>query len=141
MSKIDPADFNVITSAFKSIAQEMSDILLLSAYSSIVREAKDCSTCVMDAQARTVAQAEAIPMHMNSLAAAVPFIRAKYDLEKVRPTDAFVTNNPYENGQHLKRHNLHSTDFPRGSAGRLCRQHLPPSRGRRCRRWVECGRD
>ena len=55
MSKIDPADFNVITSAFKSIAQEMSDILLLSAYSSIVREAKDCSTCVMDAQARTVA--------------------------------------------------------------------------------------
>ena len=101
MSKIDPADFNVITSAFKSIAQEMSDILLLSAYSSIVREAKDCSTCVMDAQARTVAQAEAIPMHMNSLAAAVPFIRAKYDLEKVRPTDAFITNNPYENGQHL----------------------------------------
>ncbi len=101
MSKIDPADFNVITSAFKSIAQEMSDILLLSAYSSIVREAKDCSTCVMDGQARTVAQAEAIPMHMNSLAAAVPFIRAKYDLATVRPTDAFITNNPYENGQHL----------------------------------------
>lgn len=101
MSKIDPADFNVISSAFKSIAQEMSDILLLSAYSSIVREAKDCSTCVMDAQARTVAQAEAIPIHMNSLAAAVPAIRAKYDISKVRPTDAFVTNNPYENGQHL----------------------------------------
>ncbi len=101
MSNIDPADFNVITSAFKSIAQEMSDILLLSAYSSIVREAKDCSTCVMDAQARTVAQAEAIPMHMNSLAAAVPHIRAKYDLAAVRETDAFVTNNPYENGQHL----------------------------------------
>jgi len=101
MSKIDPADFNVISSAFKSIAQEMSDILLLSAYSSIVREAKDCSTCVMDAQARTVAQAEAIPMHMNSLAAAVPHIRAKYDLETLRPTDAFITNNPYENGQHL----------------------------------------
>jgi N-methylhydantoinase B len=101
MSKIDPADFNVITSAFKSIAQEMSDILLLSAYSSIVREAKDCSTCVMDAQARTVAQAEAIPLHMNSLAAAVPHIRAKYDFETLRPTDAFITNNPYENGQHL----------------------------------------
>jgi N-methylhydantoinase B len=98
---IDPADFNIIAGAYKSIAQEMCDILLLSAYSSIVREAKDCSTCVMDASARTVAQAEAIPIHMNSLAAAVPHIRAKYDLDAVKPTDAFVTNNPYENGQHL----------------------------------------
>lgn len=101
MTKIDPADFNIVSGAFKSIAQEMCDILLLSAYSSIVREAKDCSTCVMDAAARNVAQAEAIPIHMNSLAAAVPHIRAKYDLETVGPTDAFITNNPYENGQHL----------------------------------------
>jgi len=99
--QIDPADFNVITGAFKSVAQEMQDILLRSAYSSIVREAKDCSTCVMDASARTVAQAEAIPIHMNSLAAVVPAIRAKYDLANLRPNDAFVTNNPYEYGQHL----------------------------------------
>jgi len=99
--QIDPADFNVITGAFKSVAQEMQDILLRSAYSSIVREAKDCSTCVMDASARTVAQAEAIPIHMNSLAAVVPAIRAKYDLANLRPNDAFVTNNPYEYGLHL----------------------------------------
>ncbi|MDH3701660.1 MAG: hydantoinase B/oxoprolinase family protein [Alphaproteobacteria bacterium] len=101
MTRIDPADFNVLSGAFKSIAEEMGDIMLRAAYSSIVREAKDCSTCVMDADARTVAQAEAIPVHMNSLAAAVPAIRKKYDLAAVRPTDAFVTNNPYENGQHL----------------------------------------
>ena len=101
MSRIDPADFNVVSSAFKSIAQEMQDIMLRAAYSSLVREAKDCSTCVMDAAARTVAQAEAIPVHMNSLAAAVPFIKARYDLATVRPTDAFITNNPYQNGQHL----------------------------------------
>lgn len=100
-SSIDPADFNVISGAFKSVAQEMQDIQLRAAYSSIVREAKDCSTCVMDAAARTVAQAEAIPIHMNSLAAAVPAIRAKYDLENLRPNDAFIMNNPYENGQHL----------------------------------------
>ena len=98
---IDPADFNVVSSAYKSIAQEMQDIMLRAAYSSLVREAKDCSTCVMDAQARTVAQAEAIPVHMNSLAAAVPFIKAKYDFATLRPTDAFITNNPYQNGQHL----------------------------------------
>lgn len=101
MTAIDPADFNVVSSAYKSIAQEMQDIMLRAAYSSLVREAKDCSTCVMDAQARTVAQAEAIPVHMNSLAAAVPFIKARYDFATLRPTDAFITNNPYQNGQHL----------------------------------------
>ena len=49
---IDPADFNVLSGCFRSIAQEMSEIMLRAAYSSIVREAKDCSTCLMDAEAR-----------------------------------------------------------------------------------------
>ncbi len=101
MTAIDPADFNVVSGAYKSIAQEMQDIMLRAAYSSLVREAKDCSTCVMDADAKTVAQAEAIPVHMNSLAAAVPFIKAKHDLTTLGPSDAFITNNPYQNGQHL----------------------------------------
>jgi N-methylhydantoinase B len=98
---IDPADFNVLAGTFKSIAQEMSDILQRAAYSSIVREAKDCSTCIMDASGRTVAQAETIPIHMNSLAAAIPFIRERYKFSELTPTDAFITNNPYQNGQHL----------------------------------------
>lgn len=98
---IDPADFNVLSGCFRSIAQEMSEIMLRAAYSSIVREAKDCSTCLMDAEARTVAQAEAIAVHMNSLAAAVPFFRERYDLSKTRPDEMYITNNPYQNGQHL----------------------------------------
>ena len=101
MTNLDPADFNVITGAFKSVAAEMGDIMLRAAYSSIVREAKDCSTCVMDADAKTVAQAEMIPVHMNSLAAAIPYVREKYDIKSVKSTEAYVTNNPYENGQHL----------------------------------------
>ena len=101
MTSLDPADFNVITGAFKSVAAEMGDIMLRAAYSSIVREAKDCSTCVMDADAKTVAQAEMIPVHMNSLAAAIPYVREKYDIKSVKSTEAYVTNNPYENGQHL----------------------------------------
>lgn len=127
MSRMDPADFNVVSSAFKSIAQEMQDIMLRAAYSSLVREAKDCSTCVMDAQARTVAQAEAIPVHMNSLAAAVPFIKEKYDFATLRPTDAFITNNPYQNGQHLNDIIFIMPVFYRGKlaafAGSIC-HHL-----------------
>ncbi len=101
ISAIDPADFNVLTGCFRSIAAEMSDIMLRAAYSSIVREAKDCSTCLMDREARTVAQAEAIAVHMNSLSAAVPYFRQRYDISKTRPDEMYITNNPYQNGQHL----------------------------------------
>ncbi|MEZ5856984.1 MAG: hydantoinase B/oxoprolinase family protein [Hyphomicrobiaceae bacterium] len=101
ISAIDPADFNVLTGCFRSIAAEMSDIMLRAAYSTIVREAKDCSTCLMDAEARTVAQAEAIAVHMNSLSAAVPYFRERYDIAKTRPDEMYITNNPYQNGQHL----------------------------------------
>jgi len=98
---LDPADFNVLSGAFRSIAAEMGDIMLRSAYSSIVREAKDCSTCLMDANGDTVAQAEMIPVHMNSLAAAMDFARRKFDFSTLRPGEAIMTNNPYEQGQHL----------------------------------------
>ena len=98
---IDPADFNVLAGCFRSIAAEMSDIMLRAAYSSIVREAKDCSTCLMDAEARTVAQAEAIAVHMNSLAAVVPYFKELYDISKTQPDEMYITNNPYQNGQHL----------------------------------------
>ncbi|HJM94278.1 MAG: hydantoinase B/oxoprolinase family protein [Alphaproteobacteria bacterium] len=98
---MDPADFNVLSGCFRSIAEEMSEIMLRAAYSTIVREAKDCSTCLMDADARTVAQAEAIAVHMNSLAAAVPYFRQRYDISQTKPDEMYITNNPYENGQHL----------------------------------------
>src|SRR5690606_23992698 len=49
----------------------------------------------------TVAQAEMIPVHMNSLAAAMDFARRKFDFSTLRPGEAIMTNNPYEQGQHL----------------------------------------
>ena len=42
-----------------------------------------------------------IPVHMNSLAAAIPYVREKYDIKALKPPEAYVTNNPYENGQPL----------------------------------------
>ena len=99
MTNLDPADFNVITGAFKSVAAEMGDIMLRAAYSSIVREAKDCSTCVMDADAKTVAQAEMIPVHMNSLAAAIPYVPRSTISNRCRLKR--MSRIIHKNGQHL----------------------------------------
>lgn len=98
---MNAADFAVIGGALRSIAAEMGEVLMLAAYSTIVRESKDCGTCIMDSNGNVVAQAEMMPVHLNSMAAAMDHIRNKYDLSDLQEGEAFLLNNPYENGQHL----------------------------------------
>lgn len=98
---LDPVMFSTATSMFHSIANEMGSVMLLSAYSSIAREAKDTSTCLLDAGGRVVAQSVMIPMHMNSLSSAVAYFREKFDLSATEPDELYVMNHPYANGQHL----------------------------------------
>jgi N-methylhydantoinase B len=99
--KIDPFSLNVLSSSFVSIAREMGINLLRSAYSSIVREAKDASTALLDRHGNVVAQAELIPMHMNSMSQAFKVFAEGFSLEGLEPDDAFVINDPYSGGQHL----------------------------------------
>jgi len=101
VTTIDPITLGILGNNFLAIALEMGTVLLTSAYSSIVREAKDMSTCVLDAEGRLVSQAPMIPTHMNSMALAFARIRALYDIAATGPDDAYVMNNPYEMGQHL----------------------------------------
>ena len=98
---LDPVTFSTTNSMFHAIANEMGTVMLLSAYSSIAREAKDTSTCLMDANGRVVAQSVMIPIHMNSLSMAVAGLRERFDLSATAPDEVYVTNHPYANGQHL----------------------------------------
>lgn len=98
---LDPVTFSTTNSMFHAIANEMGTVMLLSAYSSIAREAKDTSTCLMDANGRVVAQSVMIPIHMNSLSMAVAGLRERFDLASTEPDEVYVTNHPYANGQHL----------------------------------------
>src|SRR3954471_10524580 len=98
---IDPADLNIISSTLRSIASEMGDVICRSAYSSIVREARDCAACITDAEGRMVAQPEMNAIHLNSMAAVFNYARNCIDFTALRPGEALITNNPYNMGQHL----------------------------------------
>jgi N-methylhydantoinase B len=98
---LDPVTFSTANNIFHSIANEMGTVMLLSAYSSIAREAKDTSTCLLDPDGRVVAQSIMIPMHMNSLSSAVQWFREHYDLSRTQEDEVYVMNHPYTNGQHL----------------------------------------
>ena len=98
---IDQATFNIVSHGLHAIAQEMGEKLVRSAYSTIIREARDCSASLLDRRGRVLAQAQFCPIHMNSFGLVFEAFQGRYDLSDMRPGEALITNDPYSGGQHL----------------------------------------
>ncbi len=97
-SKADPATIEIIGNLLLSIAEEMGAALIRSAYSSNIKERKDCSTAVFDAAGRMVAQAEHIPMHLGSMLTIIAEIYQRYPAKTIKEGDMFIANDPYHGG-------------------------------------------
>ena len=76
--KVDPITVEVLSNAFMSIAEEMGGILVRTAYSTNIKERKDCSCAIFNAKGETIAQAEHIPVHLGSMLGIVKEINKKY---------------------------------------------------------------
>jgi N-methylhydantoinase B len=95
--KLDAVGLEVMTHAFASIAEEMGLVLVHSALSPNIRERRDASAALFDADGEMIAQAAHIPVHLGALADAVAAVRA---LEPT-PGELFLLNDPYAGGSHL----------------------------------------
>jgi N-methylhydantoinase B len=95
--RLDPITLSVLTSALSGIAEEMGTLLVRSAYSSNIKERRDCSAALFDASGRMVAQAEHIPVHLGAMPEAVAAVMAR----NPGPGDVHVVNDPYSGGNHL----------------------------------------
>ena len=96
---VDPITLEVVRNALVGIAEEAGAALRRTAYSPNIKERADCSTAVFDADARMVAQAEHIPVHLGSMPASV---RAALDtFGALAPGDQVLVSDPYAGGTHL----------------------------------------
>jgi N-methylhydantoinase B len=95
--RLDPVTLSVLASALAGIAEEMGAVLIRGSYSSNIKERRDCSTALFDAEGNMVAQAEHIPVHLGAMPEAVAAIM-RSDPE---PGDVFAINDPYSGGTHL----------------------------------------
>ncbi len=95
--ELDPVTLSVLASALAGIAEEMGAVLIRGAYSSNIKERRDCSTALFDADGRMVAQAEHIPVHLGAMPEAVA---AMIEREPA-PGDVFALNDPFRGGTHL----------------------------------------
>lgn len=100
-AKPDNVTLNVLMSAFHAAAEEMGVNLLLTARSTIIREARDCSCALLDPAGRIIAEAEHIPVQMSSLSLPMQSCLKKHG-GRISPEEVFVTNDPFLGGQHLQ---------------------------------------
>ncbi|HEV7433821.1 MAG TPA: hydantoinase B/oxoprolinase family protein [Pseudorhizobium sp.] len=99
---LDPTDYAVISQALVAAAREMGEKLIRSAFSTILREARDGSAALLDRDGNTIAQAELIPMQLGTIGSVFQACAATYDLEELTEDDFFIINDPYSGGQHLQ---------------------------------------
>jgi N-methylhydantoinase B len=99
---LDPVDYAIISQALIAAAREMGAKLVRSAYSTVLREAKDGSAALLDASGNTVAQAELIPMQLGTIGHIFQPCAALYPIETLQEGDFFAINDPYSGGQHLQ---------------------------------------
>jgi N-methylhydantoinase B len=93
------ADLSFFAGLFASIADEMLEALVRTAYSSNIKERRDCSTAVFDGGGRLVAQAAAIPVHLGAMPMSVEAALAAF--EDWSEGDVVVLNDPFRGGTHL----------------------------------------
>jgi N-methylhydantoinase B len=96
-SRLDPTTLSVLASALAGVCEEMGALLIRAAYSSNIKERRDCSTALFDAGGRMVAQAEHIPVHLGAMPEAVAAVATR----DPAPGDVYLLNDPYSGGTHL----------------------------------------
>jgi N-methylhydantoinase B len=87
----------VLGALLRAVAEEMGAVLVRSAFSANIKERRDCSTALFDANGRMIAQAEHIPVHLGAMPDAV----AAVIRHEPRRDDVWILNDPYTGGTHL----------------------------------------
>jgi N-methylhydantoinase B len=94
---LDPIELQVLTGALRAACQEMGAVLIRSAHSSNIKERRDASTGLFDADGQMTMQAEHIPVHLGAMPASVRAVLCEHH----EPGVSWVLNDPFAGGTHL----------------------------------------
>ncbi len=98
---MDPITLEGIRNACAAIAEEMNANLIRSGYSPNIKERRDCSCAIFDADGAMIAQAENMPVHLGAMPFSVAAALERYPPETLSPGDAVLVNDPFRGGAHL----------------------------------------
>jgi N-methylhydantoinase B len=95
---IDAIELAIFQSAVHSIAEEMGAALRRTALSPNIKERRDYSCAIFDAQGRVIAMGDHMPVHLGSMPMSV---EAAIEAIALEPGDIAILNDPYFGGTHL----------------------------------------
>ncbi len=95
----DPILREVIAQRIAAIAEQMGIVLEQTAMSVNVKQRRDFSCAVFDAQGELIANAPHVPVHLGAMGRTVKAMIDRF--QQMHPGDCFVTNDPYQGGSHL----------------------------------------
>jgi N-methylhydantoinase B len=98
IGRVDPTRLEIFKNVFHSVAEEMGAALRRSAFSPNIKERRDYSCAVYDADGQVLAMGDHMPVHLGSMPASVAATRAAFPLE---PGDIALLNDPFAGGTHL----------------------------------------
>src|SRR5690348_1183933 len=98
-TRITPVTLEIFRGTLTAIAEEMGTVLMLSSYSPNIKERRDFSCALFDAQGRLIAQAAHMPVHLGSMPDSVAAALAT--IASFAPGDIIAVNDPYLGGTHL----------------------------------------
>ena len=96
--RFDPTTLEIYRALYTSVAEEMGIALRRTAFSPNIKERRDYSCAVFDADGRVIAQGDHMPVHLGSMPMAVA---AALKTVRLEPGDVVALNDPFAGGTHL----------------------------------------
>ncbi len=97
---VDALTLTVVRHKLLASAEEVVETMVRTCFSSLLNQAHDFSAVILDAEARVVAQAERVPIHMGAMPFAIRAMAGAFAGE-IREGDVLMANDPFWGGSHL----------------------------------------
>jgi N-methylhydantoinase B len=98
--EVDSVTLEVVRNGCVAVAEEMNANLVRTGYSPNIKERRDCSCALFDADGEMVSQAENMPVHLGAMPFSVAAAVDAFEGE-LGPGDAVLLNDPFRGGAHL----------------------------------------
>ena len=98
---MDPVTVEVVASGLAAGAREMGITMRQTSSSTIFNEGNDYSCGIFNAGTELVSHGEFLPIHLGSLPYSVSYAIDEVGVDRFRPGDSIILNDPFRGGSHL----------------------------------------
>ena len=99
MRNVDMISLQVVMNGLQSITDEMNMALIRTAYSTNIKDRRDCSCAIYTPNGEVISQTElGSPVHLGIMPSALQSVLARFRIEDMEDGDHIVTNLPFPTG-------------------------------------------